>query len=115
MKHQKLIYWLVGIFAVVFIGGALIIPTPTIKQQVVSIGNAITGNTKTKGATHAVSDSALGEKYQLSTSEIHVLRKLKVTGIGDSIMVRTTSDLKQIFDHFNVNAKCRKHQPSLAN
>lgn len=61
MKHQKLIYWLVGIFAVVFIGGALIIPTPTIKQQVVSIGNAITGNTKTKGATHAVSDSALGE------------------------------------------------------
>ena len=105
MKHQKLIYWLVGIFAVVFIGGALIIPTPTIKQQVVSIGNAITGNTKTKGATHAVSDSALGEKYQLSTSEIHVLRKLKVTGIGDSIMVRTTSDLKQIFDHFNVNAK----------
>lgn len=43
MKHQKLIYWLVGIFAVVFIGGALIIPTPTIKQQVVSIGNAITG------------------------------------------------------------------------
>lgn len=54
MKHQKLIYWLVGIFAVVFIGGALIIPTPTIKQQVVSIGNAITGNTKTKGATHAV-------------------------------------------------------------
>ncbi|KLD60761.1 hypothetical protein WP50_07655 [Lactiplantibacillus plantarum] len=28
-----------------------------------------------------------------------------MTGIGDSIMVRTTSDLKQIFDHFNVNAK----------
>lgn len=106
MKHQKLIYWLVGIFAVIFIGGALIIPTPALKKQVVTIGNMITGNhTQTKGATHAVADTDLGEKYQLSKSEIKTLHSLKVTGIGDSIMVRTTTDLKQVFGSFNVDAK----------
>ena len=105
MKHQKLVYWLVGIFAVVFIGGALTIPTPTLKKQVINIGNIFTGHTKTTGATHAVAKTDLGEKYQLSKSEISTLGQLKVTGIGDSIMVRTTPDLKQIFKSFNVNAK----------
>ena len=106
MKHQKLIYWLLGIFAVVFIGGALIIPTPAIKKQVISIGNIITGHgTKTSGATHSVAHTDLGEKYQLSKNEIKTLGQLKVTGIGDSIMVRTTPDLKEIFKSFNVDAK----------
>lgn len=105
MRHQKLVYWLVGIFAVVFIGGALIIPTPTLKNQAVKIGNIITGNTKTTGATHTVAKTDLGEKYQLSKSELAALRQLKVTGIGDSIMVRTTSDLKEVFGSFTANAK----------
>ena len=106
MKHQKLVYWLVGIFAVIFIGGALVIPTPTLKKQVINIGNIITGNkTKTPGATHAVAATDLGEKYQLSKNEIKTLGQLKVTGIGDSIMVRTTPDLKQIFKSFDANAK----------
>lgn len=105
MKHQKLVYWLVGIFAIVFIGGALIIPTPTVKKRVVTISNFITGHGKTKGATHDVADSKLGEKYQLSTTELNRLHALKVTGIGDSIMVRTTDDLNQVIGTFNVNAK----------
>jgi len=105
MKHQKLIYWLLGIFAVVFIGGALIVPTPTLKKQVVNISNKLTGNTKTKGATHIIAATDFGEKYQLSNHEITVLKQLKVTGIGDSIMVRTAPDLKQIFGQFNDNAK----------
>lgn len=105
MKHQKLVYWLVGIFAVVFIGGALIIPTPALKKQALTITNIIGGHGKTTGADHAVAATDLGEKYQLSKSEINQLSQLRVTGIGDSIMVRTTTDLKQIFKSFNVNAK----------
>ncbi|CAM3122899.1 SGNH/GDSL hydrolase family protein [Lactiplantibacillus plajomi] len=105
MKHPKLVYWLLGIFAVVFIGGALIIPTPTLKNQVVNITQIFTGGFKTKGATHEVADSKLGQKYQLSESELRTLSSLDVTGIGDSIMVRTTPDFKEIFKSFNANAK----------
>ncbi|BDZ31911.1 esterase [Lactiplantibacillus sp. WILCCON 0030] len=105
MKHQKLIYWLIAIFAVIFIGGALIIPTPAVKQRVVTISHFITGHQQTKGATREVANSKLGQKYQLSTAELTQLKQLKVTGIGDSIMVRTTDDLKQVIGTFNVNAK----------
>ncbi|MFB9768656.1 esterase [Lactiplantibacillus modestisalitolerans] len=105
MKKQTIAYWLVGIFAVVFIGGALVIPTPTLKTQVANIRHAITGSPKTTGATHAVAATDLGEKYQLSKQEIKTLQRLKVTGIGDSIMVRTTSDLKQVFGSFDAHAK----------
>ena len=105
MKHQKLIYWLVGIFAIIFIGGALIIPTPAIKQRVITIGNFMTGHTQTKDDRRTVANSKLGEKYQLSTKQINTLKQLKVTGIGDSIMVRTTSNLKEVIGSFNVNAK----------
>lgn len=105
MRHQKLVYWLLGIFAVVFIGGALLIPTPTLKKQATTITEMFTGHAQTKGATRNVANTDLGQKYQLSKSEIKALSKLKVTGVGDSIMVRTTTDLKEVFGSFNVNAK----------
>lgn len=105
MKHQKLIYGLIALFAIVFIGGALIIPTPAIKSRVITISNFITGHPKTKDDTRDVANSKLGQKYQLSTVQLTKLNQLKVTGIGDSIMVRTTGDLKQVIGTFNVNAK----------
>ena len=105
MKHQKLIYGLIALFAIVFIGGALIIPTPAIKSRVITISNFITGHPKTKDDTRDVANSKLGQKYQLSTAQLTKLNQLKVTGIGDSIMVRTTGDLKQVIGSFNVNAK----------
>lgn len=105
MSQHKRLNWALGIFAVVFIGGALLIPTPTIKKQVVTIGHIFTGQPKTKSAHSTVADSKLGQKYQLSTTALTKLSQLKVTGIGDSIMVRTTPDLKECFATFNANAK----------
>ncbi|MFD1421789.1 SGNH/GDSL hydrolase family protein [Lactiplantibacillus songbeiensis] len=104
MRHRKLIYGLVGLFAIIFIGGALIIPTPAIQKQVIKIGQTLTGHT-TKSASRSVADSKLGQKYQLSDQQLTTLKHLKVTGIGDSIMVRTTPDLKEVFGSFNANAK----------
>ncbi|MFC6163328.1 esterase [Lactiplantibacillus dongliensis] len=104
MRHRKLIYGLVGLFAIIFIGGALIIPTPAIQKQVIKIGQTLTGHT-TKSANRSVADSKLGQKYQLSDQQLTTLKHLKVTGIGDSIMVRTTPDLKEVFGSFNANAK----------
>ncbi|MFC6181640.1 SGNH/GDSL hydrolase family protein [Lactiplantibacillus daowaiensis] len=105
MQHKKIINWALGLFAVVFIGGAFIIPTPTIKKQVVTLSNMLTGNAQTKSASRSVASSKLGQKYQLSTNELTALSKLKVTGVGDSIMVRTTPDLNEVFGSFNANAK----------
>jgi len=104
MRHRHLVYWLVGLFAVVFIGGALIIPTPTLQKQVVKIKQAITGHT-TQATNRSVAKSKLGQKYQLTSHELTRLHQLKVTGIGDSIMVRTTPDLHAVVGHFNVDAK----------
>jgi len=104
MRHRQLIYGLVGLFAIIFIGGALIIPTPTLQKQVIKIGQTLTGQT-TKSASRSVADSKLGQKYQLSDQQLTTLKHLKVTGIGDSIMVRTTPDLKEVFGSFNANAK----------
>ncbi|VDG20181.1 SGNH/GDSL hydrolase family protein [Lactiplantibacillus mudanjiangensis] len=105
MRHQRVINWALGLFAIIFIGGALIIPTPTIKKQVTTFSNLFTGQSTTKAPSHQVADSKLGQKYQLSTSDLATLNNLKVTGIGDSIMVRTTSDLKAVLGQFTVNAK----------
>ncbi|EOT39645.1 acyltransferase family protein [Enterococcus columbae] len=107
--------WLIPALIVCFIGfiGILIAPSNTKTADQQAFEQQLTENKKKADATKSteqadsntqLSADTLEGKYQLTTQQIALAKELSITAVGDSVMLGSVEELKEIFPKIIVDA-----------